>query len=161
MTPYELWERGVALWEALMRGPGGGPWRLEQERIIRGFEALRTDPGSPLIDRLWAIDRLQAMGESWDRHQRRLGELQAALLDRLRAGRAVACGFLGDAEACQRLVGISREAWARAKVDWLRSAVVSGEATFKDVRVLVLDAEPVVAGDGRRPDDDRGGDAPA
>lgn len=135
--PFEVWQGGLTLANALDRFAGGESWSRYQSRVTARFDQLRTDPRSPLSDRAEAMVRLQDMARAWEEQARLLAELRTRLIERLRAGDLLAVGFAVDTASSSTLTVIPPEAWANTtSIDWDQSGFRGKDTAFLDVRVL-------------------------
>ena len=135
--PFDLWRGGFTLTDALDRFADGGSWLRSTSRVMDRFDRLRTDPRSPLSDRVEATVRLQDMARAWEEQARLLEELRARLIGHLHAGDLLAVGFTVERASTSRLVIVPREAWANVTaIDWDRSALQAKNLAFIEVRVL-------------------------
>lgn len=135
--PFEVWQDGLTLANVLDRFANGGEWSRRKSRIMDRFDQLRTDPRSPLADRVEATVRLQDMARAWEEQARLLEELRARLIDQLHAGELLAVGFTVEPASSSKLAIVPREDWASAVgIDWECSGLQGRDRTFVDVRVL-------------------------
>ena len=139
VTPYDLWRHGVRLTEAMHRHGGGDAWAAEHAQVVAAFDRLRTDPRSPLLERMEATVRLQALAAAWERQERLLQAARDDLVARLAGGALIAVGFVGQASGgdTETLRPVPPAAWNGCPaVDWERSRLVAGAIRYTDVRVM-------------------------
>ena len=146
-TPYDLWQRGVTLAHAVAEvSVPDDQSRSDAARVRRGFERLRTDPRSPLHDRVDTLQRLQGLAGAWEDEARRVQDARHALATRLAAGHVVALGFVVDPSGGLRLAAVPPAAWiaadAQDRIDWERSRVDALESRFEDVRIVFRPTPP-------------------
>lgn len=135
--PYELWQGGLTLTDALDRFADGQSWSRCKSRVMDRFDHFRTDPRSPLSDRVEATARLQDMARAWEEQARLLEDLRAHLIGQLHAGELMALGFTVEPASSSKLAIVPREEWANAiAIDWDQSGVRGKDTAFLDVRVL-------------------------
>lgn len=135
--PFEVWQDGLTLANALDRFANGEAWSRCNSRVMYRFDQLRTDPRSPLSERVEATVRLQDLARACEEQARLLEELRARLIDQLRAGDLLAVGFTVDPASSSKLAVVPREDWANALgIDWECSGLHGHERIFVDVRVL-------------------------
>ena len=135
--PFELWRGGFTLPEALDRFADGRSWLRSKSRVMDRFDRLRTDPRSPMSDRVETTVRLQDMARAWEEQARLLEELRARLIGRLHAGELPALGFTVESASTSRLTIIPGKAWTNANtIDWDRSAIQAKDFAFMGVRIL-------------------------
>jgi hypothetical protein len=133
-----LWQRGLAPTLVLATSPAGRAWQARATRTQRAYDRLRTDPRSPLSDRVEAIQRLQTLAADSERLAADLERLRASLIARLAAGAAFAIGFGGGVAGTQRLAAIPPATWAAgAALDWVTATLCTATgAVWRDVRIL-------------------------
>jgi hypothetical protein len=135
--PFEVWEGGLTLADALHRFADGGSWLRSKSRVMDRFDRLRTDPRSPMSDRVEATVRLQEMARAWEEQARLLEELRARLIGQLHAGELLAVGFIVETASTSRLTILPSEAWTNTTtIDWDRSAIQARDFAFIGVRIL-------------------------
>lgn len=171
MTLFAAWRDGMTLEQAVHASLEGRAWAELYAGTLARYRSLRTDPRSPLHDRMASLSRLQAMAEDWERQVRLRAQAEAAVQQALADAVLLACGFDRRPGQAEPLVPLAPELWRRTlAIDWPASAVrVRGwerEEVYGDIRVLPaarrsLDAEhpsgEAVAGVGPRPLPDASG----
>ncbi len=136
---FRLWEQAVPLNRAVEMFAGGDDSRQLRDAVERTVDGLRRDPRSPLIDRKLATDRLQAIGQAWERQARMLDAARQRLLARLGAGDLVAIGFARQGGAARRLTALETDVWLlRPAVYWEAESARLDAVTYEDLRILAL-----------------------
>ncbi len=134
---FDAWRGGLTLADALDRFAGGANVSEPKSRIMDRFDRLRTDPRSPLAERIEATVHLQDMARDWEEQARQLETQRVGLIGRLRSGALLALGFIVETPSSSRLAVVPREAWSDdTAVDWDGSGIQGKNAAFLDVRVL-------------------------
>lgn len=139
MTLFHAWERGITLQSALDRSMGGRAWSAAHDQVLGRFQRLRTDPRSPLADRLESLARMQSLGEAWEEQTRLLDAARQAMVARLARAELAAIGFLRDEPFAPRLAPVPVGMWAGdidIDIDWQASTMTGRGFAFADLRVV-------------------------
>jgi len=140
--PFEAWQRGLTLAQALDRFANGATGAERRSRVEARFDRLRTDPRNPLANRAEAMVHLQDLARAWEEQARLLEELRAHLIGMLHAGRLLAIGFTVETGSSSRLAIVPWDVWATAiAIDWDGSGIQGKDTAFLDVRILPPDQD--------------------
>ncbi|TVR99807.1 MAG: hypothetical protein EA406_02365 [Rhodospirillales bacterium] len=127
----------MTLEQAVQASLEGRAWADLHADTLARYQSLRTDPRSPLHDRMASMARLQDLAADWERQLRLRAEAEAAVHRALADAVLLACGFDRRAGVADRLVALAPMVWQRpVSIDWVQSAVQAGPERFADVRVL-------------------------
>lgn len=141
---YRVWEQAVPLNSAVDAFAGGDASQHLRHSVERTVDRLRRDPRSPLADRKAAIERLQALGEAWERQARMLDAARHRLLAALAVGELAAVAFARQGGAARRLTALPPCIWSRRpKVSWESDRICVDAVTYEAVRIV--DPRPGIA----------------